>query len=519
MRTSDMSFLFPRSLRASVQLISLSWVAIGWIAAVFGLLGHISPLLTSLLIVPLWYGAQVVVFVIRDIRDSKMHPVFTPCIVCIFHLMIGSHFIGVLLPETGFDALWYHLPVIQSFIDDSTIVYDPRWYQSLYPLLGDMLHLLGFVSFGVVGAKIVSYGIMITLLVVVYEWLRSSDVDVWWAVFGMTVVGLFQVVSWQASSAYVDVMMAVWFVAGVRQLLSARDNTVIWSGLLLLSAVPATKFIGLAYVPLIAVIIGLILVGSSQFRLIVRTQRRLISASLFTALIFASFWYIRAGLYTGNPLYPMGTIYAEPVIAQMERGGWGEWLVYRLSTIHLLLPQFFVANDGYTTQLLWMIPAIIIIQKLRRVGAGGVAEFAESIRSWLLTGGTPLLHSISQYYQPLIYSCSGLFGLVFWWFFPPPSTRYVLGPMIVLWIGVVSWAFGTTGQLHWLRVSYRRPFRVAYVAVVCILLANLLIPLSIRLGVNTRGLPYLLGRETQQQYLDRFRNGFTDVNIDAFYGR
>lgn len=401
-----------------------------------------------------------------------------------------SHFFGVLLPEVGFDALWYHLPLIRHYTDLHQLRVHPDFYQSFYPQLGDLLFALGYQIWGVLGVKLLAYWSGILLLMLCYSWLKESCTRVW-ATIITSAIALFQVVSWQMSSGYVDVISSLWLVSVCWLLLGkfglrGRETGLHWSAgtrwllaSFFFACFLATKFINLGFVPLIGSVL-LYVLWSMQASLAQKLKVVLISFVIFG--VIAGYWFMRSLMLTGNLLYPMGSEFAEPVVAQMQVGGWAEWLSVRLWTVYRLPIDFFLTNREYMTPLLPLFLILVFYLVKRSV----------KIARW-------------QWLSLLI----GGYGLFFWWFFPPPSTRYVLGQTIVGFIGAATVVARYFPQF---------PRRLQY-AVTGLIVLSLLAPLILRLRVNTRGIPYLLGLETQQEYLDRFRNDFTDEKMTAWYGQ
>lgn len=442
-----------------------------------GLVGLWQPFLLGILFLALILEVSFQVCkVFIDIFSQNKWRIFHIFLLILFIFTIIFHFIGVFLPETGFDALWYHLPLIQRYVEHHQLIYTADFYQSLYPQYGDGLLLLGFSVWGVLGAKLVSFLFFLLLINTVYFWLREklSVVD---TLIGTLMLCFFQVVSWQSSSAYVDLISAVFFLWLAKFLSkskeSKRPNFQLILGALSCGIFLGTKFVNLGFLPLLLLLSTITLFIGNQF---FKDKVKKFSTFWIILASVALPWYIRAWWFTGSLIYPIGTIYAVPVIEQMGVSGWSEWLAVRLRAVWRLPIEFFFKNDGYVTPLLLFFSPVLLLKK-----------------NWSK--------------EVLLGFITGLYGLMFWFFFPPPSTRYVLGLIIVLWIMVFQQII----------LTFRKTKFVHFIRIICLM--NIIAFFALRLFINTRAIPYLLGQETQQQYLNRFRNGFTDEKINAFYGK
>lgn len=473
----DMPVFSSKKISNVVIVLLFSWVGVGWLATFAGMVGLLYPVLSISLFIPFFLLIHSGRLIWSDLKEHDQGDRISTILFIILFLTLLSHAAGVFLPETGFDALWYHLPLIAEYVQEHRLVMNPLMYQSLYPQLGDMIFALGFQVGGVFGAKVVAYAVMLSVLASVYAWSRE-EMDVRLSLATTSVVALFQVVGWQASSIYVDLISGL-FLIGSCWLLFSKKIQDRWSilSMVFFASLLATKFINLASIPLFLCFFLYYLIWQNN-----HLQSKLFAFfTVITSIILASFYYLRAKWYTGSLLYPIGTQHAVPVIEQMQRGGWSDWLMHRLVTLYRFPTDFFLFNDGYTTILfILFIPfALYILKK-----------------------------SQDARIQFLPYFLVGGYGFAFWWFFPPPSTRYVIGQVIVLWIG---WMILVSKHLK------TQSSQIITNGLFSVIIVTLILHLTIRLAVNTRAVPYLLGFEDQQQYLSRFKNGFTDEKIEAFY--
>ena len=154
-----------------------------------------------------------------------------------------SHLVQVFTPEAGFDAVWYHLPVVKAISEQKKLVFIPELYQSTNPLFSDLIFGVGFIFAGELGSKIVAY--LFGLAVIVSSYILSRKLlNRSWSLIVILTVSTFQVVAWQSASFYVDVAKAFWEISSILTLLRWKDTQQrkwLFVSALLFSASLATK--------------------------------------------------------------------------------------------------------------------------------------------------------------------------------------------------------------------------------------------------------------------------------------
>ena len=75
----------------------------------------------------------------------------------LFVLLALLYAVPIVLPEVGFDALWYHLPITEVFVHTHVLAFIPELYQSAMPRLGSLMFAPSYVVGGVFGVKIFVY--------------------------------------------------------------------------------------------------------------------------------------------------------------------------------------------------------------------------------------------------------------------------------------------------------------------------------------------------------------------------
>lgn len=436
-----------------------SWIVVA-VASALATASHTTHYLLSLilllpLVILLAIFAKSIHFFLYTHRHDKL-------IFGSLAIVLLSHLMQVFVPETGFDAVWYHLPVIDHLVTDGFTT-DPNLYQLLYPLWSDLFFLPGYLIANDFGTKLVAYGGMLTLLFVTYM-LSRRFLSVKRSLLITLLVSTFQVVAWQASSFYIDVFMAAFILAAFWRLLSAEKHAN-KSYLYLVST--AAVWLGVA-------------VGSKHFNVVLVAPfflatflnyrsgvLAIIGATIAVAV--ASPWYIHAYLQTGQWLYPAFN-HLSDLTATPEQGS-SRFLFNRALTFPLSFFKVWFTRDYLSPILLFFLPAVYLVK-----------------------------HKINR---PLL----ALLGLILtewaiWWFIPPFSTRYALAGFIAAIILIAVW--GSQLKNHTLFIL--------------LWLAACAIAFLPRVVVNWRSLQYLLSGQSREQYVRQFFDGNADDKLKKWHG-
>ncbi len=380
------------------------------------------------------------------------------------------HFLQVLVPETGFDALWYHLPVIKEILLIQKLTYLPDLYQSVNPLFSDLYFLSGYSVLGTIGTKIIAYIFSIFLISSVY-YLSRIFLSRKYSLVLIAIVSVFQVVSWQSASFYIDIPKAFFEISGLYFILSDLNRSKQKNrlreivGLLFFSASLATKLFSIILLPIVLFVSYL-------------TKRSFenILVNCVIVLLLPSFYYSFSYIHTGELFYS----FTEHFRKLSEIGG-EESIVRYVLLKSIQLPRsillFFSARD-YVFPLLpfFFIPI--------------VAKWKEIVSDKKIA--SLLFFSISQWFV--------------WWFVPPLSTRYALSGFITLLI------LGLTVVTKYYIQSNKQEKIFAFFLLSFVFL--LFLP---RLMIAKRSLQYILTPQTQREYLEQFYDGSIDEKIDAWY--
>jgi hypothetical protein len=408
---------------------------------------------------------------VRTIAVSKL-------LYILLGIIWASHFIQVFVPETGFDALWYHLPVAKAIVEHSQLIYLPDLYQSANPLFSDLLFTTGYWLLGDIGTKIVAYLFGLSLIGVSYL-LARKYLSKAWSLLCVTLISTFQVISWQSASFYIDVAKAFFEITSLLFLyrflfegsLIIKNTNEESIHSLVISAITfgaslATKLFSIFLLPVYVLLTWLF----SQSNKIKNSCTFLLGA-LILPLPFYIFTYVS----TGNAFYS----FVVHINKLGQIGGESNFFSYLISRTLLLpssLVELFIATDYVSFIFIIFLP--IIIYNYQKVVS----------KQHLFL----LLFSLAQY--------------LIWWYLPPQSSRYALSGFITLAILY----FSIIAQYTRVNTKYLWP-------VVCTILLSICINFAPRVLVNLRSLPYVLQQQTKEDYLKQFMDGSIDKNIKEWH--
>ena len=208
--------------------------------------------------------------------------------------------IGVLGPELGFDALWYHLTIPKIFLQNHSIFYIPGglFYYSAMPKLTEMLYVAGLTFGNEIAAKLIHFFFGILSLVALYNLSRKFLPRT----FSLLAIVLFYsnlVVGWMSITAYIDLartffeIMALW---GFINWIEKKNRKWLITSAILLGLAISAKLLALSTLLIFAI-------------LIIIFTRKITNALAycFFALLVPLPWFVSSYIYTGNPIYPFFT--------------------------------------------------------------------------------------------------------------------------------------------------------------------------------------------------------------------
>jgi hypothetical protein len=432
----------------------------GAVATLAGFGGFFYPALSVLLLWPL----GILAWEVRQFswntfaRGEK----FLCVAIVVFWLMIGT---GIFVPETGFDAVWYHLPVIDKVAQVHRITYLPDLYQSLNPLFSDLIFGLGYQVLGEFGGKCVALLFGITLALLTFS-LSRRVLDRYWSLWVVLMVSSFQVVAWQSSSFYIDVAKAVWELAAVLFFIDVKKLS---QSAFFFGASLATKLFSLFLLPVF------LLMGYVSGEKLPRSMWFVI-LSIFVALPFYFFAY----RVTGSPIYSLGLHTAK----LQEIGGESSVLTYALARTLALpssLTQLTLFSRDYTS-LIFLVFLAPFLLSLFELWSDRVTRFL-------------LIFAAGQW--------------LIWWYVPPLSTRYALSGFVVLGVLFVK-----------VLEKYVQKKPAARKNVLLTMGLAVAINVLPRVFVTQRNMQYIFGlhnKTTKEKYLQQFYDGSIDANLKKWH--
>lgn len=452
---------------SSVSMLFVwSWVFVAILAAVAvatAATHMIANLLPFLLIFPL---TALVLIIIRISIGFFVLTRFQRLLLVMLACIWTSHFLQVLVPETGFDAVWYHLPVLQQLVLSNGFTTSPTLYQLLYPLWSDLAYLPAFVLARDLGAKVTAFGGGIALVFSTFA-LSRMYLTRTWSLLTVLTVSTFQVVAWQSASFYIDVFIACFIVGGMWHLLFAHGQSHAESKVsVVLNLCAAGVLFGFAIGSKHFNIALLVPIGLSTVFLFRKIQPSLLT--IIISGIVAMPWYIHAYNHTQQWLYPALSHWSDLTGATGSPSSL-QYLFERFISLPLSLIKVVIARD-YVSPIVVLAPFVIAYLWLK--------------------------NRISKNMLPLVIFFVFQWGI--WWFIPPLSSRYALAGFIIAVILVAIFF-----------QNFVRSRRIT-TAVISILLLMSIVNMIPRLYVNYRSLMFLSGQQSKEEYLHQFLDGNLD---------
>lgn len=455
----------------------ISWILCGLVASISGFIGTIYPLISVMLVLPiLCLGGMLVCLVSHMVSHFTQLTRSERGLITLLTIVWLMHLTGVGVPETGFDAVWYHLPVVKSFVEARAFIYVPDLYQSLNPVFSDSIFMLGYQLAGALGAKAVAYCLGITLVFVTYQLARLFLTRTW-ALVAVLLVSTFQVVSWQSSSFYIDIAKAVWeltaiwlVIKTIKTSCSSHKKMLFMLAGFLLGASLASKLFSVALIPVFWTIM---LTTPATTK-----KDRLLNLGLFTSalLVIAIPFYARTYFYSGTLLLS-GQLFFDTIPDLNAHSSILNYLVSRIVALPSVVLVLTLARDYVTMMFVVCMP--LFIWQLKAFW------YAPAARTLLVfTAGQLLL----------------------WWFIPPVSSRYALA-------GFVTLAILYLASVERVTVKYPRFLLPLTITIVLAIIVNL----APRLVVLLRNIDYLRNQPSQAEYVSQFYDGWIDTHLQKWH--
>jgi hypothetical protein len=431
----------------------MSWALCGVIGTLAGFTGIFYPLIAILLILPIALMVVSIIFLIKK-PQHKTVTKSEKALIAIIGLWWLLHSLQVFTPETGFDALWYHLPLAQQTVTNHRFVGDPTFYQSFNPQFSDSIFYLGFAVLGDFGTKIVAYLFSLTLIATVYV-LSRLFLNRQQSLLTILLVSSFQVISWQSASFYIDIANAVWQLSSLVVILKWQRMNI--NGGFFLGASLATKLFSILLLPVMAVITW------------ITNGKKAALFFIVASLVVVAPFYLFAEKISGNAFY--SAFHHVGKLSEIgNASSISQYVLERTLSIPMAFYQLVVSREYTTPLIIILFPLLIIFRK----------KFVTDKKLISL----------------VIFS---IFQLLTWWYLPPTSVRYALSGFITATILVVYFLNILAKNSHHKQLLFYG-----------LILAGI-IAFPVRLMVANRSLLFLTGQQTKEEYIQQFYDG----NVDA----
>ncbi|MFH1601897.1 MAG: glycosyltransferase family 39 protein [Candidatus Shapirobacteria bacterium] len=388
-------------------------------------------------------------------------------------IIIGAlvNLIGALGPELSFDALFYHLTLPKLYLlwGKMPVIPGGLLYASGQPGLMELIYTGALALQGEILAKIIHWAFGLLCAFLLYKVLRRFY-EVQISLLGVMIFYLTPVVGWLSITAYVDLAVVFFELLALNFFIlwfQKRKDIFLYPLGIALGFSLSIKF--LSWGSLFIYLIILIIAGKSLKRGIVAWLK-----IILPALLVSFPWYLRTYLYTGNPFYPLFTDYARSAYPLIERS---------FLKIFFIPWEFTFLSDSLFTPIFLIFLPLALIGLIKR----------------------PRLVKII--------SLLSFFQIIYWFFTPAHSIRYLLPftpPLIIFILSVFCLPF----------CDIKIKEKLEKVLISSVFFVSLL-HLGIRSVSNVKFLPVILGRETKSEFLTQnlnFRFGdFYDT--DGYFQR
>jgi hypothetical protein len=205
----------------------------------------------------------------------------------------------MLTPPVTFDAVYYHLPLVQTYAESQRLALVPAITQSMYPQAGELLLTLGYVLGGMPAAQILP-----ALIGVIYLWLtyrlgRCCRLGHSAALLGTAIAAAFPFLHWSFSVPKNDGLLALFQLSSLYCLLqwhAGRGSRWILFSAFLLGHGFGVKHTALFFTAGLAPLLTLAVWRSAR-------RLRLAAASALLFILAGFYWHIDLWMRTGSPVF------------------------------------------------------------------------------------------------------------------------------------------------------------------------------------------------------------------------
>jgi len=334
-------------------------------------------------------------------------------------LYAAANLVRALYPPTGFDALNYHLPAVERYLEHHALTFPTDLRFAAGPALVPVLFVFASALGGDVAIQLTSFGMgLLTAAAVHALAARGFGANV--AALATALFYTTPIVGWLSAEAYVDLGLALFLAVALHGVLARQDGGGVgwaWMAGLLAGAALGTRYLAVAPVVLMAMdLLSAPVDADVQGR-----GQRLRSCGLFLAgaLLLAMPWYVRNVAERGDPIYPMaGGLVGESAWTAEERSDHAEYLRQigpGRGPMDLLLVPFRLTfqpgafgasgTTGIGYAYLFLVPLLLLVR-----GRGRVVRL---LAGYLIVGGLIWFYTSQQtrFLLPWLLAAAVLGGL------------------------------------------------------------------------------------------------------------
>lgn len=212
-------------------ILALGFAVVSYLVFGLGLVHHlvlpwlILPLLLWVFFL-LWRGSRICQFLRSElVIAARKNPGVTALALGLSALFVGVNGLGLLVPETAFDALWYHLTLPKLYLQSGSLEFFPGGllYYSAMPQAMEMHYLLGLAFGGQTLARFWHFAFGLLAAAAAYS-LARRFLNRSWAFLAS--LGFYSqlTVAWLSSTAYVDLTRTFFEVLALIAALTYLDE-------------------------------------------------------------------------------------------------------------------------------------------------------------------------------------------------------------------------------------------------------------------------------------------------------
>jgi len=420
-----------------------------------------------------------------------------------------------LTPPISRDALIHHLAVPKLWLRHGGIYEIPWADYSYYPMNINLLYLICLYFKNDVAPKFIHLTFGLGTGWLIYDYLRQKF-DRNWGLLGMLIFISTPIVIWLSASAYIDLGMTFFTTASILAFVRWCDSEYKQLKWLLISSFCMGIAIGSKYNALIAWLIVNLLVMFAY----ARSTHRQLGAFKYGLIFFvitaavALPWYLKNYLLTGNPFYPLFASFFK----SLPHKPMGE-IVYQQAAEQTHRLSFFKLREVVHGETFWetlLIPLRMFFQ-----GDDNSYRYFQGVLNPVLIVFGPFILLNRRYARDkFLFVIFAVFFIIVSYFTTLQQVRYILPTLPFLAIIAVMGLKDLTDRLKSETLfcslkshnKIKSCARALLFAVVVMLLSMNGLYLKNRLNI-IKPLPYVMGRETRDDFLKRHLLHYDAVNF------